>query len=257
MTLNELKERQVKAQAKVEKIESIIAKKYACHLTQEEIKIVESTMTLHYIDASKELSERLDDEKFEYAYDLRSKLFDLRDAKKTLDNYNEKIAEKEAFANASKIEAIWEFCQEWKKEARKYYIQMANKYIELYDGYWDAWRKVKGTLQYYSRKHFDREYFVGIQLPMMDKIVVYHTRIDEDKLDAILEQEMEARYQEFIDRIENVGGKIIKVLTMEVKFGMLNGVVKCEKGNVKVNTIDAGGYNIQCYHYRVLVDLLK
>jgi len=39
--------------------------------------------------------------------------------------------------------------------------------------------------------------------------------------------------------------------------GELNGVIKGSITNVYVFTISAGGYNIQCLHYRVLIKPIK
>ena len=39
--------------------------------------------------------------------------------------------------------------------------------------------------------------------------------------------------------------------------GEINGIAEGEKGRAKVETIGAGGYNIQCYHFRVLVNKIE
>jgi hypothetical protein len=37
-------------------------------------------------------------------------------------------------------------------------------------------------------------------------------------------------------------------------IGEINGIIQGTISNAKVRTITAGGYNIQCFHYRVLVN---
>jgi len=42
-------------------------------------------------------------------------------------------------------------------------------------------------------------------------------------------------------------------LIIDSRSGDVNGLIWSDKGKAKVQTIGAGGYNIQCYHFRCLV----
>lgn len=63
--------------------------------------------------------------------------------------------------------------------------------------------------------------------------------------------------ENLIERVELKGGKIKDAVYITVRLNELNGDFECENGNVRLNTIFAGGYNIQCLHVRSLVKLLK
>ena len=54
--------------------------------------------------------------------------------------------------------------------------------------------------------------------------------------------------------IYNKYGKLIDSKYIELNHkGGLDGIFKCEKGNCKVTTVLAGGYNIQKLHFRTLI----
>lgn len=72
-------------------------------------------------------------------------------------------------------------------------------------------------------------------------------------LDGFLEEEKKAKLLHLVGRISDITGPITDARGIYIYAGDLNGVVLGEKGAAKVNTIGAGGYNIQCYHYRMLV----
>ena len=73
-------------------------------------------------------------------------------------------------------------------------------------------------------------------------------------LDEVLTKEVESKRAKLIARVEKKTGKITDASALRIGAnGELNGVVKGEKDIAEVNTITAGGYNIQCLHYRVLV----
>lgn len=77
-----------------------------------------------------------------------------------------------------------------------------------------------------------------------------------EKVTKMVNSEAETKYNRFIAQIEKAGGKIKDegdgYLTIGID-GMINGWLECENGTVYVNTIAAGGWNIQCFHFRVLV----
>ena len=78
------------------------------------------------------------------------------------------------------------------------------------------------------------------------------------KLKEDLEQEANRKYDFIIERVNAICGKITDAsfLTVGAK-GDLNGYIKGERGRASVQTIGAGGYNIQCFHFRTLIHELK
>lgn len=231
MTIEQIKERQVKAEAKVVKIANIIEKKYIAPFTPDEVDFIKSTVVMGYTDAKNILNARFGEDIGFDAQELRAKYRELKDAQEIAKKYANQIANKEEFINSEKIAEIWDFLQTWKQEAREYYMAQANKYL------------VERKTNYYARKNY-----TNLVLAICE-----YGQINEEKLDSILHEEVEFRYKDFMTRIEKVGGAYKKVIRLEINHGDLNGIVECENGRVKISTIDAGGYNIQCYHYRVLV----
>lgn len=81
--------------------------------------------------------------------------------------------------------------------------------------------------------------------------------INEELLKKTLEKEAQAKYEDLCNKISAVVGEIEYVSNLKVaRDGQLNVIVKGTKGSAKVETIEAGGYNIQCFHYRTLVHKL-
>lgn len=83
--------------------------------------------------------------------------------------------------------------------------------------------------------------------------------IDESRLDKILEEDKKIKYINFINEILPITGRNItnvSWVTVGAK-GELNGTITGNDGTAKVLTFSAGGYNIQCFHYRTRVTKLK
>lgn len=91
---------------------------------------------------------------------------------------------------------------------------------------------------------------------------------DLEKLNKILAQEKQAKYEDLCNRISAVVGEIQDVSNLSIgnQRGELNGIVMGSKGSARVETIGAGGYNVgeivnvrqgQVFHYRVLVHKIK
>lgn len=77
-------------------------------------------------------------------------------------------------------------------------------------------------------------------------------------LEPHLEKERVAKLEDLFFRIYGVTGSIVDGSHLDISAkGNLDGVIVGEKATVKVDTISAGGYNIQCFHYRTLVKPMK
>lgn len=98
--------------------------------------------------------------------------------------------------------------------------------------------------------------FAGLLVIRMDEM--YN---DEDALKWLakeLEAEKKRKMINLIYRINEIVGSIEDAEYLKVDVnGNLNGIVKGSKGSAKVETIGAGGWNIQCFHYRCLVHEVK
>jgi hypothetical protein len=82
--------------------------------------------------------------------------------------------------------------------------------------------------------------------------------LDLKKLDKVLEQEANRKYDFIIERTNAIVGKITDASNLKVGAKQdLNGFIIGTKGRAKVQTIGAGGYNIQCYHFRTLINEMK
>ena len=59
-------------------------------------------------------------------------------------------------------------------------------------------------------------------------------------------------------RVSKICGKITNADELLVGTrGDINGIIEGENGKAEVRTIEAGGYNIQCFHFRVLVNKVQ
>ena len=78
------------------------------------------------------------------------------------------------------------------------------------------------------------------------------------KLNADLREEANRKYDFIIERVNAICGTITDAAGLKVGAkGDLNGNIIGERGTAHVQTIGAGGYNIQCFHFRTLVHEVK
>lgn len=79
-----------------------------------------------------------------------------------------------------------------------------------------------------------------------------------ENLNNIIEKDIESKRKSFINRIEKVTGNIKDCSNLYMaQNGEINGKVIGDKATAIIETITAGGYNIQKLHYRVLVKKIK
>lgn len=306
MTREEILKRIEKKQSDIKKIEKRIekwttgmseeAKKIAsdCELVYDDPKFKEAYNK--YNEYSKEHENDptciRQDYKFNLGPNIKeaySAYRDLAEAKSTLDKYQAQLKKIDDFNSNEKIQIIWDFLQNWKKEAYNFYVENAHLYIKLQKEENEKWEEYKRTNKQYLEfiddykkrnpdskyindiafeRKFEKDYYAPI-LSLSKDIVTSFSReiIDTDKLNKILDKDVVNKYNDFINRITEKAGKIIDVSRLKIAGnGIINGIVKGEKNNVRVETILAGGTNTnvivnvkhgQILHYRVLVNIIN
>lgn len=76
----------------------------------------------------------------------------------------------------------------------------------------------------------------------------------EEMLENLLEKEKVSKRLMLLERVKKITGVIQDACYLTLgPNGEINGYIIGESGTASVETISAGGYNIQCYHFRVLV----
>lgn len=75
----------------------------------------------------------------------------------------------------------------------------------------------------------------------------------EEYLEVELNKEMRTRLLNLMKNVGRITGRVVNADLHIGIDGNLNGIIYGEMGNAKIETIGAGGYNIQCYHYRCLI----
>lgn len=165
------------------------------------------------------------------------------------------------------IPVIEEFLQQWKQRAIEYYSNTLIDFIKVKEAYndtVDSWngRYYNGVteeqrqeiISNHEEKCKTLEAFQKLHGHLMDIIWGNHPDDYNKLIEKSLNKEVENKRKTLIARIEKKAGNIIDAnyLTIGVN-GEINGTITGEIATVTVNTIYAGGYNIQCLHYRVLV----
>lgn len=197
-----------------------------------------------------------------------------------LADYQQKLQQEIEKSNSRNIPAIIEFLEGWKRRVTDYYTDAMDRYVvELLE-----WHK-------YNKEHCDWSNTQGHRLWMenrdewnrIDKEYRQHKNafqstwnfitpyvdykytegkkeyfLNTEKLQKMLDKEADVKYDFIVERTNEITGTITDATNLKVgSKGDLNGYIKGERGTAKVETIGAGGYNIQCFHFRTLIKAMK
>lgn len=204
--------------------------------------------------------------------DLTYTTRDLEAAKKALAAYEEQLITEGEKAASRNVKAIIDFLEAWKARVREYYRDAFDRFLVARAEYYkksgeytdwfnhDGHRVWREDREAYKAK--DREYKeLRDQFHKTWNFIMCYVERDtflEDKFERELKQDAEAKYDDIINRTNEICGKIVDATGLSVgPKGELDGIVIGERGNAKVQTIGAGGYNIQCYHFRTLIHEVK
>ena len=292
MTQQELQDRQSKKELQIQKIEKRIEK---LNNSKTEIDFVKHHADSYsenpariktipeLIDArntywggretyeeSKSFIERMYQEYLQYCdREIRCAERELQTAKEQLEKIKQSIAKENAFQNEEKIKVIWDFLLKWKEDAREFFIENGKHYYELQqnkENAYEEWiekqnlseddKEDRQKMRMY-RRMFEERYYSSITRITKD-FYWYAGKMDEARLDKFLEKDIKAKYHNLIAQITEKAGNIIDAagLTIGPK-GDINGYVVGDRNIVHVETITAGGYNIQRLHYRTLVNIVN
>ena len=218
--------------------------------------------------------------------DLRSTAKQIAQAEQALADYTAKLEAEQEKANSRNVTVIIEFLENWKQNMRDFYADEFAKYPAAYEQYkkdceeirdeYDAacgntgkyhlslnpsanptaWKKYRESEKALEKSFTGRwghlfEY-ISRKRNYETKTCAYTFKTEEFEKD--IKQEAERKYDDIIERTQAIVGTITDASMLEVGYkGNLDGIIVGTKGKAKVQTIGAGGYNIQCFHFRTLI----
>ena len=146
------------------------------------------------------------------------------------------------------LKEIKDFINQWKVRAIDYYNNALVEY-----------KKEKQELKYFNVWNGDynkkmRELIEKYGKWVVGDLALRSPKDAEEQIIKNIERDAIKKEQMLIKRVNKAVGTIVKSITLNVGVnGELNGIIEGVNGKCKIETIYAGGYNIQCLHYRVLV----
>ena len=208
--------------------------------------------------------------------DLKWTTRDLETARVALAEYEKQLTAETEKAGSRNVPAIIEFLEGWKAHVKEYYRERFEAYVEerktrneenrvycefVNTGWFKLYKEDRAAAfaakeearkkETAARKAYEKKW--GFIMRYVDR-----DGLDEELLDKDLQKEADAKYDDIIERANAICGKITDARGLWVgNKGDLDGIVIGERGTAKIQTIGAGGYNIQCYHFRTLIHEVK
>lgn len=214
-------------------------------------------------------------------YDRNRCIKDIESAKQDLVALRDKEQLQAEKAASRNVPAITEFLNKWRDMANKYYLAIIDDYYKDYEMVMQLRDKaysikngfcVDTTTEEYRQfelvsnalrrqRSVSKEPYINSYQECVGKYVCVNDYITDatkqeatTKLWKALTSEMERKYDDLISRVNAVVGQIVDASNLRVGVNLfIEGLIIGTRNNCEIETIQAGGYAIQCLHYRVLV----
>ncbi|MFA7708474.1 MAG: hypothetical protein WCX73_05985 [Candidatus Pacearchaeota archaeon] len=202
--------------------------------------------------------------------DLQTSNDKLKDLEIQLTNLYKQKEKQESKNNIERIPVIEEFLEQWKvkviewfkmdyQRLKEYKKELKQKEEEL-----RQWQQ-ENKIYHWGKETKEKEKELGIDYETKTKKLhmFFHSltlnliqfgKEWEEQLEKEIEKDKNNKRELLVLRVKKITGKILDASFLHMGVnGEINGYIIGEKGKAKVETITAGGWNIQCYHFRVLV----
>jgi hypothetical protein len=144
------------------------------------------------------------------------------------------------------VKQIKQFMDAMREQKIEYYCKVHENYHTDLDALHWASDEYKRTKRTYNQNHPSA---IMVEIAWLTNKDNFKKRLTE-----MMIKEFDNKLKALVARVEKKGGAILDASYLTIgNDGSLNGLIQCERGKVEVETIFAGGYNIQCLHFRVLV----
>ena len=252
MNIETLEKRIASCEVNLEKLEKSIEK--AMKTKEREDKEAEQYYKKGYIDEErKERILRLNEERLDEELKRIDK--EIKDVEQKLQKYLIQLDEEKIKEANRTVQVILDFLENWKKEAFDYYVKKLPKYKEEYEKVEEQKESIPGRdMESIRKRNRLSNEFKQKWSWLISYIIPGGFQLDETRLKRDLENDAKAKYDTLVGKIQDVVGTITDASGLYISNnGQINGIIKGEKGAARVETVDAGGYNIQRFHYRTLV----
>lgn len=252
MITQELKARIEKKEEQIKKIEKRI-EKWSKGLNNEQIELTKQN--IKYVEFD-ELIKKYDYDARKNMYELRKANYYLNEAQQILVKYQNALMISEEKENKPVIQIFKNFFENWKTEIKEFTERLYQEYLQLDRESCDLWNNKRKYLETMTEDEY-KEKKESLNNQKRELLNITWVAIRREKgrdFDKYLDKYMEDRYYELVEKVTKYTGTINDVKCLYIgSDGSLNGSIVGDNGTARVETIIAGGWNIQCRHYRVLV----